>query len=434
MTSDSQRAKTAPRSRPMRRVPDDNHVEDARRQKQDKQRKQQLLYGSLSLAALLIGGIGSLLYWQQSEATAEAARAALAREQTALTDEIGALNFADAAQAKRAVQRLEQSEPQWQQWKTSTQFADLLGKARQALVAAEERQTVDDAIRQLEQQATTKPEDPAAWKALHEQAVVLGSHTKKADKEQQQRLLACIDGIDEGYLTALTAAIDRTGNDEKGIRPMLALAQDLALARLETADHARDAAAKTRWEQALMAYAKKEDASVTAAWDAAARGKVEWQDLLPGSTTADWVRSATAGLTHEVNGESLAIDASDAGDKRRGLIVLRNRTWRNCEIAFDATLQRGSASILLRAGKRPDPKTSAALQIALTESTNSLLVPQGQPAHIVLLVLGNRLTVQCGNERRELAIPTRTRSGSLAVLTEPDTSLRISHMRIKNLE
>ena len=293
-------------------------------------RKRQTLIGGLSVTGSLVIVVSLLVYWQLAEASANEARAACEREQSALQQEISRFDLNDAGQAQQAVQRLVQSQPQWEKWPAASRFTDLLAKTRTAMEAARARQSLDEAIQQLEKQVAAHPQDAASWQAMREGAKAMAERTKNSNQEVHQRLLACLGSIEDGYLAAVRAAIAAADGDPRTARRMIAAAEDLAEAKLEAARQSRDAAAKAHWEQELSSYAKQENASLAAFYDADAIAKIACQDLLPGTSTADWVHSSSSGLAHRVDAEAIQIDGPDASAKGNGVVVLRGRAFRNC--------------------------------------------------------------------------------------------------------
>ncbi|HEX5050400.1 MAG TPA: hypothetical protein VFZ65_01380 [Planctomycetota bacterium] len=401
----------------------------ARRLAQQAALRRQTFFGAVSLGAFVIVAAGALLYWRHVVSVEEEQHAALEQAQNALRAEVSALDLHDPAQAQRAVQRLEQTQSQWRSWPTASWFSDSLVRAGAEIAAANKETELQRGIKEVEQEAASHPAEPAAWKAMDERVSELEA-LAKSDKAVQQQLLTCAQHVDEGYLAALRAAIAASPADRPAARSQFATAEALAANRIEAAERTRDAAARTHWEQEYEALVKQEDTAAAASYDAAAIAKVAWKDLLPGTTAADWAHSA-GGPDHQVQGETLSIESSP--ESHLGVVVLRGYEWRDCQIECDVTLASGGASLLLRAGKKADPRTSATAKLALTEAKGSLLLPAGQPTHLTMLVLGSRLTMHAGDKGLEAHLPARTRSGGFAIVTEPGTSLRLSHLRVKDL-
>ncbi|MGB3968749.1 MAG: hypothetical protein WBO45_18590 [Planctomycetota bacterium] len=396
-------------------------------------RRRQVLLGGVSVGGFLVVGVCVLVWWLHQQSVENAAREEIERAQTALRSEVAALSLDDAAQATRVVRRLEETKAQWGQWRTADQFAQLLERAQAAVAAANTTHALQQAVVDLEQKAAAQPRELAAWATMHDRGNALVIESKAADKEMKQRLLACVDRIDEGYLGALRAAVAAGGADARATRGWLITAEELALAKVGAAERSRDGALRKRWDDEFLALAKQEDGLAAAAYDAATIAGVPWQDLLPGTQTADWVHSATPGLDHKVEGGALTIAAADAGAKGSGIVVLKNRTWRHCQVECEATLLGGSATVLLRAGKRADPRASAALKLGLAEGKDVVVLPAGQPTTIGALLVGDRLVVTAAGKTTEVRVPAHARAGGLAIVVEPGASLRLGSLKVKDL-
>lgn len=396
-------------------------------------RRRQVVLGGVSVGGFLLAGAVVLVWWLHKQSVENEARAEIAHAQSVLQGEIAAWKLDDADQAARAVRRLEASKIQWEHWPAADQFAQILTKAQATVATASTARVVQQAVLELEQKAAAQPREPAAWAAMHDRANALAAEVKAADKDTQQRLHTCVDRIDEGHLASLRNAVAAGGADGPTVRGWLVTAEELALARVAAAERAHDAAGRKRWDDDFLALAKQEDALAAAAYDPAAIAAVSWRDLLPGTQTADWLHSATTGLHHEVKDGVLTIDAADAGAKSGGVIVLKGHTWRHCQIECEVTLLSGSTTLLLRADKRATPKMSAAVRLANAENKDALVVPRGVPTMVGMLLVGDRLVATAGGRSAEVQVPAHARTGGLAIVIEPGTTVQVGSLRIKEL-
>lgn len=427
---------TSSRTRPSSRTrtsPAQDAAAESRRQAKAAALQRQIRLGLLSLAGIAVIGAGLVLYWVRSAANARQAQAALEAAQTALRQQISGLDLHDLAQAEKQRHLLEESRPQWQSWPMSSEFADDLGKAKGAIEELRSEQSLRDAIQQLEQQVAANPTDTAAWSAMRDRAAGLAA-TSSIGKQLHQRLAACTDSIDSGYYAAVRAKVAAATGDPRQARHLLATAEELAQERIAAAERERDVAEKAKWAHEFQTCVQQEDALETSTFDATAIAKVPWQDLVPGTGTSDWAHSASLGLEHKVTAETLQIDGPEAGSTSGGIVVLHDHGWRDCELEFDADLERGAATIMLRTGKSADPKAAAAVELALAPTPKAIQLQSSQTVHVDILVLGERITVHAGGQDQQLPIPTKVRSGTIGILTEPGTALRLSHMRIRNLD
>lgn len=407
--------------------------EAQRRTARDLALQRQTRLGIASIAVCLAAGVAALLYWRHAESAAEEAIAARGRAETALRAEILAASFADGEHAERAVRRLEAMREHWRDWPSASEFEALLSKATAGVQAARSAGAIGRSLEELEQLVDTSPTDASAWLEIRERATAIAPSLATASEVLQQRMRACVERIDDGCIGALRAAIGDTALDAGTRRSHAVAAQELATARADAAKGARDAAARTRWEDELRTLVEQENALVASTYDAATIAALPWLDLLPGTRAEHWMQSSTPGLRHEVTGDTLAIDAEDSGDERRGVVALSGHTWRHCALAFDVTMPRGAVTILLRSGKRANPGSAAAVKLSLVDAEHAVPLPADRSVAVEMLLLGDRLVVTAGDARHTYRVPLAARSGGLALIVEPGTSVRLTHLRVKNL-
>lgn len=394
--------------------------------------RRQVVLGASSIGGVILLGVGMLLWWQHQQAAEAEARLAIERAETALRAEVTKLNLDDRAQAMRAVRRLEDAKSEWQHWARADQFAQMLQRSRATVAAADSAQAQQQAVAELERQVAAQPQEFVAWKAMHDRAAALAPTVQDGDKGLQERLSVCAERIDEACLGALRAAA-AGGADVRSLRAWLISGEELVLARVAAAERRHDNAARKRWDAEFLALAKQEDGLVAAAYDTPATKALPWQELLPGTQTADWLQSATPGLVHQVDGGVLAITSSGNDDKHHGVVVLRGHTWRHCQLDCEITLLSGAATLMLRVGKRPERRHSAAVHFAGTEGKGVVMLPINQSTPVSVLLIGERVVVTVGGRVTELPVPPHVRSGGLAISLDKATSLKISALKIKDL-
>lgn len=407
---------------------------EVRRRANEVSRHRQTLLGGVSVGLFLIGGGGGLWYWHVTEAAAEASRQQLAEAQQALRTEVDALDLDNATQAERVVRRLEATQEQWRTWPTAGHFAELRTKAQAALVAARAAGALQDEVHQLEQLLAAPPTDLAVWATMRERGRRLKEATKNVPVAVQQQVRSCVDRVADGYLTALRAAVNTNPDaDPKATLANLETAETLTAELLAAADLTHDRADHDRRAAELSGFVRLEDDLVGKVFDATRIAASPWQDLLPGTRTADWLHSATGGLEHAVQGDTLRVEAKDAGDKRSGVVTLSGHPLRHCLVEFDVTLTGGSATILVRADKRAQATNAAAVKLVLVTTPNAVQVPEAVPVHVEMRVIGSDLVVQAKDTKLASKVPGSARCGGFAVIVTTGTTLSLSHLRVKQL-
>lgn len=418
------------KKRPERRSqPAATELAESRRQAKAVAVRRQIRNGLLAVAGIIVIGGGLLLYWWRSEANAAAAQLALDSAQASLRQAIAGFDLHDRSQAQQLLQRLESSRAQWQGWPSAAEFSDRLAKAQAAVARLQQEQAVVASMHEIAAAVAAGPKAPAEWAALHDRAVGLGAALQNPGGDLSKALAGCLDSIDHGHFAALRAAA-AAANGVAAER-FLATAEAVAKEGAAAAAAAHDAGARGEWERGFEDCARAADVAATQRCDANTIAAIAWQDLLPGTVTADWAHSASPGLQHAVAGPMLSIDGPDAGG---GVVVLHRHAWHNCELEFDVELRQGAVTVMLRSDKKADAKAAAAVTLALTASATAVKLPNDTATHVDLLVLGSRLTARVGEQALQLPIPIHARSGGLGIITTAGTSVRLSRMHVRPLD
>jgi hypothetical protein len=123
-------------------------------------------------------------------------------------------------------------------------------------------------------------------------------------------------------------------------------------------------------------------------------------------------------------------------------VVLRGHDWHAAVIACELRLERGAVLLLPRAHRQFLYRGCGGVELATAGASagdGAVHVPAGQPVHLEVIVVGNRVTATVsvpGAARTpiELRIGVDERRGSLGLILRAGTAVTLGDLRLRVLD
>lgn len=332
------------------------------------------------------------------------------------------------------LQRIDSTRAQWRDTPDAALIERRADQARAVLAVEQTRRSVRNDLDNLEQalQSPTKVLD--TWRQLHDRERGIRSRLPERSADLQLRLDELADQIDGGWIDALLAEASAPGADSRQSLHLLTAAADLTEDNL-AADHS-DPGHQLFWRQRARHVVSRLDVAQTAACDTAAIAAAVWQELLPGSTEADWVPSRGSNLLKAAGGDTLRLHCQGEAGGRSVVVRLRAEPWHAALLSFDLQLDAGKAALFGRATREFDARTGGALLLATAAEPGAVEIPIGRPIGIQLSLIGDRMVADIGTappQRLEQRISHQERRGTFSLVLQPDTKVVLRKLRVKRL-
>lgn len=375
---------------------------------------------------LVIATIGGV-WFAHEQSVADAARAVVKERQDALRGELLAPGDLTPAKATELLRRIDATRSEWQDGPDGEAISRRAEQARAVITAAKTAEVLDRDIAAVSARLAATGLTREQWEALHTEAKGLIPRAEKGDAALKAKVAELARSVEAGMFTALVAAGGAAGVRPEDAVPLLTeavdLAQDAAAANSKNHDVQREWAQREHSVVGLLDVAE-------AALPESARAGAAFVDLA--LREDEWVAGRGGSLTRKVQGDELDVECA-AGDKAKsGVVVLRHHDWHAGVLACDVELRRGKAVLFARVRDKIAETGCGGLVLSTTPAEGAVVVPAGQPVHVEMTVLGNKVVAEVATatpQRVELQVTNDERRGGIAVVLHPDAALAVRHVR-----
>ena len=370
---------------------------------------------------------------RNSEAKAEAQ--AIVEASESFVAELGKLDTEVESDAKKILQRIE--EVAGQAWTPSARdtITDRMDRASSTVTRSASRRAVEEALAEVDAAFATSGTgtDIEQLSLLRRKLTALNGRAHEAGAETTAKLDAARDRIEQGaaqILTSRARAEVAAGNTAEAFTLFEQAAEELT-ELAERADKASNTAIVAACATHLAALLDESDALARATFTPEVIAATAPRNLLDASDAANWKVAKGREFRFEITGDEMLL-AQDANAKDGMLSFLPGEPWHDLVMEFDATVEKGSATLLFRVQDRADRKNCPFFVLG---GEPGVKTTPGTPIHIEVELIGTTLTIRTQPDGAELKANVRDkgRKGAFTLLVARGTEMKLSRLRVRIL-
>lgn len=396
------------------------------------------MFAALGLA-LVVGLV--CLFVFRNKAAQKRALAAYEAEVAQIYEDLQGVNLKDPAAAERLIEMAGKKESTWQDHDLAPDIASLVSRARSNLTAAKERSAALERFTTAEAELK-KSELPSERlkdlrRQLEESEVSLADGgAELVARVSQARLTA-----DRLYATRLVeearAVAREAGSSPRSGLVRLQPVEDELKALLDRAFTAKNAEMQAFYTPLYQKAIEESDRLATALFQAEGEG-LQWVDCLVPPQDGQWNPSKVRGFSHLVQGGALQIVGPDLDAGKMAVISIGDREqWRHFQADIEFVIEKGDLDLFLRLGRGPNQNTLA--YPLRTTATSGVILQTGKKYAARVSVIGSQFSVRFVGEDIDTRPYvedvrwTMTRKGAIGLVVSPETRVKFTRFKVREL-